>query len=311
MRISRFFEVLVICVRGFRDFGVRFALDELTNQLNSWTWSNAQGLESEAGETSLSDGSEYVMVCKDAVLHPDTFSRYKSSKQYQVILEHTSYSLGLNYLEISKQNQHVLKTLKAVIQKENGKPFVYTYPEIGKASPTQIRYAKVSLDLIQAFGSLNGLKIGEIGVGFGGQALHLLTSFEDCNYEIYDLFWPSKLALKNILSFDKGLEKRVRISTLAEGTKCDLVISNYAFSELNRAVQEEYLANVILNSPRGYVIFNHIQVPGSESLTAIEFANRITGAELFQEVPKTHPENVLVMWGHHKEILESDYFIRI
>lgn len=309
--MSRFIEIFRIVVRGFRDFGFRFTLDELQNQSHLWTWSNTQGLESEVGKTSLSDGSEYVMVCKDAVFHSGTFSKYKSATQYRIILEHTSYSLGLSYLAISRHNHQVMQTLKAITQKESGQPFVYTYPEIGKASPTQIRYAKVSLDLIHAFGTLNGLKVCEIGVGFGGQALHLLTSFPDCSYQIYDLFWPAKLAIKNIVSFDEKMQHRVQIATMTEKSKCDLLISNYAFSELNRAVQEEYLHNVIRDSSRGYVIFNHIQDPGSDSLTAVEFADRIPGAELFQEVPNTHPENVLVMWGHRTNLLESEHFVRI
>lgn len=298
-------------MRGFRNYGYRFALDELQNQMHLWKWSNTHEIEEEVGDSSLSDGSEYVMVCKDAVLRPSTFSRYKSASQYRVILEHTSYSLGLSYLEIARHDRQALHTLKAITEKENGQPFVYTYPEIGRVSPTQIRYAKVSVDLVHAFGSLNGLKVCEIGVGFGGQALHLLKSFPDCSYQIYDLFWPAKLAEKNIVSFDVLMQDRVQIATMTERLECDLLISNYAFSELNRNVQEEYFVNVIQNSSRGYVIFNHIQVPESDALTAVEFASRIPGAELFEEIPKTHPENVLVMWGHRRDLSELDHFIRI
>ena len=78
----------------------------------------------------------------------------------------------------------------------------------------------------------------------------------------------------------------------------DLLISNYSFSELTRGVQETYMELIIENSARGYVTFNHITPPEWGSLSAQEFANRIPGAEILEEIPLTYAKNVLVVWGH-------------
>ena len=85
----------------------------------------------------------------------------------------------------------------------------------------------------------------------------------------------------------------------------DLVISNYAFSELKREVQEDYFANVVQKSKRGYFTYNDISPKEYVALSAEEFAGRIEGAEIFKELPTTAPKNVLVVWGHNREFAES------
>jgi hypothetical protein len=111
---------------------------------------------------------------------------------------------------------------------------------------------------------------------------------------------PEVLALANRFLDVSGTDLRV-VDTcdgrIPDTCSSDLLISNYAFSELHREVQEMYWERVVRNSSRGYVTYNHIAPPEAKSLTASEFAARIPGARVLPEFPLTHPANVIVVWG--------------
>ncbi len=77
----------------------------------------------------------------------------------------------------------------------------------------------------------------------------------------------------------------------------DLVISNYAFTELPRPVQDIYLQKVILNSKRGYITYNEITPIEFKSYTSDELVAMIPGSKVFKEVPLTHPKNCIIVWG--------------
>ena len=91
------------------------------------------------------------------------------------------------------------------------------------------------------------------------------------------------------------------------GQSFDLVISNYAFSELPRNLQEIYMNKVILNSRCGYLTMNTGLVKKSEKITSSENKLRrytsdelvkiIHGARLIREVPLTPPNNYIIVWG--------------
>ena len=63
-----------------------------------------------------------------------------------------------------------------------GKPETCSYGEHGLFSPTTLRYIKVASDISQLFGSLDGLRIIEIGSGYGGQCFVATTAFEPAKY---------------------------------------------------------------------------------------------------------------------------------
>lgn len=289
-------------------YGVVISAQELLNNLKEWRWTNPNDVALESGSTSISDGTDYVMICKDAVLNDSVYQKYKSAVQYREILEHTSYELGLSYLEYVRTSKEVSQSLRKIGRLENGSPFVYNFKGFGKLSPTHIRYAKVYLDLISLFGNLDGFRIAEIGVGFGGQALHILSNNLKTHYSLYDLEWPGKLALKNLGNVDSEFLDRTVIGKWNEPQEFDLIISNYAFSELSRDIQDIYITNLLGNSKRGYMIYNHIQEENSDSLAALDILDLIPGAELIQEIPLTHSENVLIVWGHNKETMSKDLF---
>jgi putative sugar O-methyltransferase len=103
-------------------------------------------------------------------------------------------------------------------------------------------YVKVLSDLKLKFGDLNGKKIVEIGGGYGGQARVLFLEFMNLDYTIIDL--PEVLLLINKFTESANLNsgKLNLFSALDFPTiKSDLVISNYAFSELPPLTQINYI----------------------------------------------------------------------
>jgi hypothetical protein len=311
MRVRRFlrrrypvlFEFLTILfIQGPRGY-----FDYVRN--SNLVWSSASRINDAPGSvsSSISDGTAYVEVCKRAVEEAAVFDKFKSSLEYRGILEHCDYLQGRSYLKLIKKNQEIKSNLERIAKVDNGKPFTFYYNKLGQVSPSQIRYAKVLQDLEFFFGSLSDLRIAEIGVGYGGQAIHILSRHSPKNYCAYDLEWPAKLMLKNVQQCGVDLKILPEIKSWKDSSSFDLVISNYAFSELFREVQEIYLENVVLNSKAGYMIYNHIHEKESQSMSATEFASRIPGAAIYREIPETFPGNVLVVWGHKKGLDFSNF----
>ena len=67
-------------------------------------------------------------------------------------------------------------------------------------SPTTLRYLKVANDLETLFSSLDGLRICEIGVGYGGQCRVLDAMFAVKSYTLVDLRPVLELASVSLVS---------------------------------------------------------------------------------------------------------------
>ena len=82
----------------------------------------------------------------------------------------------------------------------------------------------------------------------------------------------------------------------------DLVISNYAFSELPKSLQLDYVEKVLTRSKRGYLIMNsgksNISGFSKGKLTLKELEDLLPGVEILEEVPNTGPDNYVLVWGH-------------
>ena len=78
----------------------------------------------------------------------------------------------------------------------------------------------------------------------------------------------------------------------------DLVISNYAFSELRREVQDMYLEKIILRSKRGYITWNSISLKNFGGYSVNELLAKIPGSIRIDERPLTDPDNCIIIWGN-------------
>lgn len=256
---------------------------------------------SDSLDTSLSDNSTYPNFCGLAAKDDEIFSRFRSTDEYYEILEHVSFSLGERYLKYVQRDPSLLSHARRICDSDTiGNPTKFLYSGFGGASPSTLRYLKVAGDLTREFRTLNGLHVVEIGVGYGGQARVLSELFEIETYTLVDL--PEVLALSERFLETAGNANSFRFVSPRElgPIDADLVISNYAFSELRREVQEEYLDFVVLGAPRGYMTYNNITPPSFNSLTAVELARRVRGT-VTPERPRSYPGNQIVIWNHAGE----------
>jgi len=152
-----------------------------------------------------------------------------------------------------------------------GDPTVHAFEVAGAVqlvvSPTTVRYAAVLAQLESMLGgSLDGLAMSEIGVGYGGLAQLVLAAHAPKRYTLVDLPDVECLAA-NYTAAAAALgayEVRGPAATLdsaggaeAHHTDCDVFVSNYAFSELSHPLQLAYFDRIIRYCDKGYVTFNH------------------------------------------------------
>ena len=149
------------------------------------------------------------------------------------------------------------------------------------------------------FGDLSNLKICEIGVGYGGQARIIFAKFPKvASYAFVDLQSALNLS-KKYLSHFSDISAKMDFYTLDNLGKndYDLVISNYAFSELNRTIQELYLQAIIHRSKHGYITYNEISGDELASYKIGEYEKIIhKNIKILEENPLTHPLNRIVVW---------------
>lgn len=249
--------------------------------------------------TSLSINHAYPQVCLAASIDYNMFANFRQNPIYMQILEHVSKEIGNEYLRIASRDQDILAKMEAFkLNDAYGNPVLAEYPAIGWISPSTLRYIKVLADLKQFFGSLNGMELCEIGVGYGGQCRIVNAYYKPEAYTLVDI--KPALALTQRYLDNYVLSSIVSYKTMNELKRdfYDLAISNYAFTELPRQLQDVYLERVIRNSKRGYITYNEINPAEYNSYNANELAAMIPGAEIFREEPLTHPRNCLIVWGH-------------
>ena len=200
---------------------------------------------------------EYRHFVNQCLNNEELFKNFKQNNIYKNILEHASNEIGSEYLKIIKeQNPSIIKKIdKVKINDLVGGSNLVDYKDVGQVSPSSLRYAKVLSDILVLF-KKKFKKIAEIGTGYGGQFLIFDQFLDFSNYYLFDL--------KEVLLFcEKYLDnylirnsfKTLHINNFNGEEKFDLVISNYAFSELPSELQKIYLRKVIKLIKKR--IFNH------------------------------------------------------
>lgn len=249
--------------------------------------------------TSLSDNQIYPDFCIKASIDSELFSNFRRNNIYRQILEHVSVEQGFNYLdEITNNNKGLLENIDNFKQNDNwGNPELFDFRGIEKISTTTLRYIKVLGDLINLFGKLDNYKICEIGVGYGGQCRIIDSINLPSEYTLVDIK-PALMLTQRYLD-NYILNSVVKYKTMNElNTKdYDLVISNYAFTELPRNIQEVYLNKIILNSKKGYITYNEITPESFNSFKKEELIKIIPNSKIIEEKPLSHEKNCIIIWG--------------
>lgn len=248
--------------------------------------------------TSLSDSKGYTSICLQASQDEDVFKNFRRDRAYNEILEHTSEAEGAAYLKAIEQDSQLLEMMQAFQENDlYGNPMVFEYPRVGKFSPTTLRYIKVLHDLLSLFKSLNKMSICEIGVGYGGQCRIICSYNSPLKYSLVDIDPALKLAGRYLKNFDLKAEIDFLTMDKLESNKFDLVISNYAFTELRRPIQDVYLQKIILSAHRGYITYNDINPPEYKSYKKEELLEMIPGSRIIEEKPLTYEGNCIIIWG--------------
>ena len=231
-------------------------------------------------------------------------SDFRRKYDYREILEHVTYTQGKSYLEQIQEYspQNYIELIEE--NKANdlfGNPYEYQYPGVGRVSPTTLRYISTAIDIFETIRLNKESVVAEIGVGYGGQAAILERMYGIRNYSAFDL--PSVIQLSNVYLNSVNSKFKFTSSGLSsdKNTTWDVVISNYAFSELHRDLQLNYIEHVIAKSKSGYMIMNsgrsNITGRSEGKLSLDEIRNYIPNLQVKEEVPLTGPDNYIIYWN--------------
>ena len=252
--------------------------------------------------SSITDRPSYVEFCARAAVDPTVFKTFRREPIYVETLEHVTEAHGRQYLRIiQRDSPHLLMDdwlQRAKANDQWGSPITYDYPGVGQISPVTIRYLKVLSDLERLFGDLTGARVVEIGVGYGGQARLILERWSVENYTMIDLPAVLRLAGRYLEKFRTYSALEFRSPENLTPTQYDLCISNYAFSELSRDVQDRYAGMAVASALRGYLTCNFFSDQfGVYSWTKEELGRLHVGSHWIPEEPVTHEGNAILVWG--------------
>ena len=203
----------------------------------------------------------YSQICIEAVKNDNVFNKFKTDPRYTAILEHVPIEQGEIYAR-DIQDYDIDSDLIDLFKENDivGGANLINYGEpFGHISPSTLRYIQNALDISYFFGEGELNKIAEIGGGYGGLCKTISCLCEFGEYHIYDMKEASKLQEKYLSYFD--IEGDIMYHSEPEKLEdIDLLISNYAYSELGENLQDLYYNNVIRNSKKVYMILNRGQV---------------------------------------------------
>jgi putative sugar O-methyltransferase len=251
---------------------------------------------------SESEDGRYVTSVMKAVGDPNIFRRFKSQKDYQLILEHVSKADGMSYLSIlqDRSDNFLQKSLSSILIDDSlGSPIKYEYPGYNIAlSPTTLRYIKVASDIFQYFGS-GFNSVAEIGCGYGGQCIVNDELLDVKKTILFDLPPVNLLIEKYIESFLLNGSYTTKTLNTAPDRTYDLVVSNYAFSELPKPLQLIYVKKVLSRSSRGYLTMNSGRGGhwDQNKLSVDELREFLPDFRVIDEIPLTAERNYIIVWG--------------
>ncbi len=248
--------------------------------------------------TSISDNQAYPSVCLQASNDYRVFNNLRRNAIYNKILEHVSEKQGREYLDLILKDADIFNQIDKFKENDKyGNPRMYEYPSIGFISPSTLRYIKVITDLKYYFRTLDNLSISEIGVGYGGQCRIINAYFKPATYCLVDLKPALMLAQRFLDNYIIHSTLTYKTMNELERMDYDLIISNYAFTELTRSIQDVYLDKIILHAKRGYITYNEITPAEFNSYKKDELIRIIPNAKIIEERPLTHPKNCIIIWG--------------
>lgn len=296
--ITKYFQKLQRFIKEVKDHELRNYINYFRTKKKVKLKPNVDLLPKGSSITDSNRYISYLTLCDLASENEKIFSKFRSYEVMIEVLDHVTYKQGKEYLNALDNFGGWNTQYGELIRKLDfyGRCKKFNFKNLGTFSPTMLRYLKVHLEIKNIFGSFAGLRLTEIGVGFGGQAAILGGLNPPLQYNLCDLPEVLKLTKKflstNLIDLNcKYIDGRDPIELTS-----DIVISNYAFSELNRALQSKYLDRVILKSRMGYITWNPLAERDFNGYSLDELLNLIPNAVMQDENPNTFPGNKLITW---------------
>lgn len=250
--------------------------------------------------------AKYLDLCINAATDSNIFHNFRNLPDYKNILEHVDRDLAIKYYKnIRKKFKLSDKEIFLICNKLSkvGNPeLVEVINNQDPISTTSLRYLNVALQIKNEFKQKSFDNVIEIGPGYGGLSIILEEFFNINHYTFIDLPEVNNL----IETFIQASEVKFTFSTgVLEDSfkykKFDLIISNYAFSELNRKLQKKAIKDIINNSKFCYMINNSKSFMYNSKYKKLKFMsqkellNEIKNSYIKEEEPLTAEENYLLL----------------
>jgi hypothetical protein len=244
---------------------------------------------------------DYIQCCLESAKDKNKFKNFKNDPRYVNILEHANEQYGVLVYNYLKNNNPLLVEKKNLEKFCNldivGNPRFLLKIDGLEVSPTTLNYIKVLSILLKINFIKNQDSVCEIGVGYGGQAKIICDELELKKYDCVDLKETHALIKLYTKNYNLNLYSVANIPD----TTWDLVISNFAFSECPKHIQDVYYEKIIKNSKKGFFTMNYISsIFGIESYSKEYFLNKLEKdnfkVDILEEYPKSHPNNCIIIF---------------
>jgi putative sugar O-methyltransferase len=240
---------------------------------------------------------DYLNVCNMAVSDEKIFAKFRRMHAYMKILEHVSYQHALEYIDQMTQSVGRGRMQADLFKwKKNdliGGAVLTDFDGLGSISTSTLRYVKIAYTLESLFKDIESKNICEIGCGYGGQ-IRLLNALFGCHqFTVVDQE-PALLLAQKWLQYYGLFPAHYNSDQIKEiNLTPDIVISNYAFSELSEDEQMVYYNNILRHAKAGYMIYN--VTPGAMEIKAMQML--LKNSIIIPEGLSGSRSNILI-WGN-------------
>lgn len=233
---------------------------------------------------------KYVEIVKKNLNLEKEELYFKSDNNYRYMLEHVNKKLGDDYLLLIKnefkdiylKNKDLLITL-CNLNDKYGKTLKNNFNDFCNCSPTNLRYIYQTLLILEFMKKqeIKDIDIIEVGGGYGGLCFFLfkLSKLYNINIKSYNMF-----DLDEVCEFQKKYLKIHDIDINTNNIEKDIkninkdsfLISNYAFSEIDKYYQDLYTIK----------LFNKYIKNGFLAWNAINVYKFIENKEIYEETER-------------------------
>ena len=134
--------------------------------------------------------SRYEIAVNEALTDDNKFKTFKSNPNYNCIVGMSEqWQAPLFYKFIEENNKSIFDNLDLFKNNDTiGSPEIWVSENGYSMSPNTLRYVKTLVDIENAFGSLKGFIIAELGIGYGGLSFIINTNKRNC-FPIHFWVW--------------------------------------------------------------------------------------------------------------------------